>query len=175
MLNPQLAPALTKALTSLRHKEPLPAGGAVVLLGVGSELRSDDAAGIRVAERVKALGLAGIHALAGGPAPENLTGLIRQLSPSLVIIVDAADMGLPPGTVRLLQSDEIGGMSFSTHTLPLNVLADYLQKETGCSLLIMGIQPRSLAFDGALSAEVAAAVEETVGAIAACLSSSFSP
>jgi hydrogenase 3 maturation protease len=164
MLNPQLAPALTRAL-SLRPNE-----GLVVLLGVGSELRCDDAAGIRVAEGVEALGLPGVRALACGPAPENLTGEIRQLSPSLVIIVDAADMDLSPGTIRLLDSSEIGGMSFSTHTLPLNVLADYLKKETGCSLLIMGIQPRSLEFDAAMSPEIAAAVEEAVQVFAACLS-----
>lgn len=164
MLNPQLAPALTTAL-SPRHRE-----GRTVLLGVGSELRSDDAAGIRVAERVEALGLPGLRALAGGPSPENLTGQIRELSPSRLIIVDAADMGLPPGTIRLLNPDEIEGMSFSTHTLPLSVVADYLRKETGCSLLIMGIQPRSLEFDGAMSPEIAAAVEEAVQAIASCFS-----
>jgi len=173
MLNPHLAPALTKAL-SLRPEERRSVagarGGGVVLLGIGSELRSDDGAGIRVAERVEALRLPGVTALAGGSAPENLTGEIRRLSPSLLIIVDAADMALPPGTVRLLEPAEIGGMAFSTHTLPLTVLADYLQKETGCSVLILGIQPRSLEFDGALSAEAASAVEEIVQALLTCLS-----
>ena len=165
MLNPLLAPALTKAL-SLR---PEGAQGAV-LLGIGSELRSDDAAGIRVAERVEALGLPGLISIAGGPAPENLTGEIRRLSPSLLIIVDAADMGLPPGTVRLLDPGQIGGVSFSTHTLPITVLVDYLQKETGCAILVLGIQPRSLEFDGPLSPEIATAVEEAVQAIASCFS-----
>ena len=165
MLNQHLAPALTKAL-SLRPEE----ARRVVLLGIGSELRSDDAAGIHVARRVEALSLPGVTALAGGSAPENLTGEIRRLSPSLLIIVDAADMTLPAGSVRLLDPGEIGGMSFSTHTLPLTVLASYLQTETGCSLLILGIQPKSLEFDGAMSAEAAQAVEETVQAFARCLS-----
>jgi hydrogenase 3 maturation protease len=164
MRNPHLAPALTKAL-SLPPEERR----RVVLLGIGSALRSDDAAGILVAERVEALGLPGVTALAGGPAPENLTGEIRRLSPSLLIMVDAADMGLPPGTIRLLDPGEISGMTFSTHTLPVNVLADYLQNETGCSILILGIQPRSLEFDGVLSPEAADAVEETVQAFASCL------
>ncbi len=165
MLNPQLAPALTQAL-SLRPEE----ARRVVILGIGSELRSDDAAGVRVAERVEALGLPGVTAIPGGSAPENLTGEIRRLSPSLLIIVDAADMGLPPGTVRLLDPGEIGGISFSTHTLPLTVLAGYLQQETGCSLIIMGIQPRSLDFDGPLSPETATAVEEVTEALSSCLS-----
>ncbi|HUI69544.1 MAG TPA: hydrogenase maturation peptidase HycI [Spirochaetia bacterium] len=163
MRNPQLAPALTRAL------EGSTAGRRVVILGVGSEIRADDAAGILVAERIRSLGLPGVTAIAGGAAPENFTGEIRQLSPSHLVVVDAADMGEKPGTIRLILPDEISGVSFSTHSLPLNVLTDYLQKEVGCSVLIMGIQPRSLELDGSVCAEVTQAIEEAVDALGRCL------
>jgi hydrogenase 3 maturation protease len=177
MRNPQLAPALTRALSAgvVGPEAGGPAGAGpmlprgVVLLGVGSELRGDDAAGIRIAQRMESLHLPGVSALDGGTAPENLTGEIRRLSPSHLIIIDSADMGDPPGAVRLLDPDDIGGMSFGTHALPLSVLAGFLSKETGCRVTIMGIQPRSLEFDAGLSREVAQAVDEAIEALAACL------
>ncbi len=167
MRNPQLAPALTRALSERR-----PGQGRkrrVVLLGVGAELRGDDAAGVLIAERIESLHFPDVRALAGGTAPENLTGEIRQLSPSHLIIVDTADMGEEPGTIRLVDPKEIGGMSFGTHALPLSVLAGYLAHETGCAVSIMGIQPRSLEFDAGLTPEVAQAVEEAVQALSRCL------
>jgi len=159
MRNPQLAPALTKAL------EDATADRQVVVLGVGSEIRADDAAGVLIAQRIQSLEIPGVCAIAGGAAPENYTGQIRELSPSHLVVVDAADMAEEPGTVRLLRPEEIGGVSFSTHSLPLNVLTSYLQNEIGCSVLIVGIQPRSLEFDGSVSPEVTQAIEETVEAL----------
>jgi hydrogenase 3 maturation protease len=140
-----------------------------VLLGVGSELRGDDAAGVRIAERMAARSLPGVWAITGGTAPENLTGEIRQISPSHLIIVDTADMGDAPGTIRIIEPERIGGISFGTHSLPLSVLAGYLSRETGCAVTVMGIQPRSLEFDAGLSPEVARAVDEVVEALAVSL------
>ncbi len=167
MHNPKLAHALTRALAP--GPERPAAARSVVLLGVGSTIRGDDAAGVLIARRLGSLNLPDVRALDGGTAPENLTGEIRQLSPSHLIIVDTADMGEEPGTTRLLHPDQIAGMSFGTHALPLSVLAGYLEKETGCRVIIMGIQPRSLDFDAGLSPEVARAVDEAVGTLAACL------
>src|SRR5208283_643396 len=82
-------------------------GRPVVVLGVGSELRSDDAAGVRVAAELARALLSGVHALDGGSAPENCTAEIRQLDPSHLIIVDSAHMQEPPGTVRLIEYSEI--------------------------------------------------------------------
>ena len=94
MRNPQLAPALTRALSERR-----PGQGRkrrVVLLGVGAELRGDDAAGVLIAERIESLHLPDVCALAVRHGAGNLTGEIRQLSPSHLII-DTADMGEEPG------------------------------------------------------------------------------
>jgi len=183
MRNPQLAHALTTALSRRRPKagripvaerrsdaEPSPgAQRPFVVIGVGSEVRGDDAAGLLIANRVKSLELPGVLALYGGTAPENLTGEIRRISPSHVIIVDAADMGLPPGTIQLLDPRNITGISFATHTLPLSVLAGYLESETDCSVIVMGIQPGSVEFDAAVTPETSEAVEEAVNALVLCL------
>jgi hydrogenase maturation protease HycI len=141
-----------------------------VVVGVGSRLRSDDAAGLEIAEKLGALSLPGVYAVMGHTAPENVTGEIRTFAPSHVLFVDAADFGAAPGSVRIFESADIGGMTSSTHTLPLHVIADYLTQELGCRVVFLGLQPKSLAFGDAISNEVAAAIEETVGAIAEALS-----
>jgi hydrogenase 3 maturation protease len=136
---------------------------------VGSDLKSDDAAGLRVAERLARLNLPGVHALVCGTAPENAAGEIRRLGPSDLVIVDSADLGEAPGTARLVPLEKVGGVSFSTHALPIRVLSDYLRAEVGCRVTILGIQPRSLRFGETLSPEVERAVEGVVLALAEVL------
>lgn len=161
----QLRPALRKALgTAPSEARP------VVVLGVGSEMRCDDAAGLRVAAAVSRAGLPNVHCIQAGPAPENFTSEIRRIHPAAVIIVDCAHMGDPPGALRLIDPREIGGVSFGTHGLPLNVLAEYLRQETGCTVLILGIQPASVEVGEAVSAPVLGAVEEAVSILSDCLS-----
>jgi hydrogenase maturation protease HycI len=144
-------------------------GRPVVVLGVGSELRSDDAAGVRVAAELARAALAGVHALDGGSAPENCTAEIRQLDPSHLIIVDSAHMQESPGAIRLIESADISGASFGTHSLPLSVLADYIRREIGCRVSVIGIQPASIEFGESMSPEVSAAVQEAALALKDCL------
>ena len=155
---------LLKALGAERaHLRP--GARPVVVLGVGSELRSDDAVGLHVASGVRAAHLRNVHAIVGGTAPENSTGEIRSLGPSHVIIVDAADMAEQPGTIRVLDPRDVSGASFATHGLPLSVLAGYLGTEIGCTVTLIGIQPSSVAFGESLSLEAREAIRSLVAAL----------
>ena len=167
MRKQQLRPALKKALGAEAPSDARP----VVVLGVGSEMRSDDAAGLHVAAAVSRAGLPGVHAWETGPAPENFTAEIRRLRPSSVIIVDCAHMQEAPGALRLIDPRDIGGVSFGTHGLPLSVLADYLHREMGCSVLILGIQPASVEVGEAMSQPVRDAVDEASSLLIECFSS----
>ena len=162
----QLRPALKKLLGP-----DAPSGARpVVVLGVGSELRCDDAAGLHVAAALSRAALPHVHPFEAGPAPENLTAEIRRLRPATVIIVDCANMAELPGTLRLIAPHEIGGVSFGTHGLPLSVLADYLHQEVGCSVFILGIQPATVGVGETLSAPVQEAVKEASALLQECLS-----
>jgi hydrogenase 3 maturation protease len=145
-------------------------GFPVVVLGIGSSLRGDDAAGLAVAEALGRRRLPGVHALSGGTAPENLTGEIRQLAPARVILVDAADFGGAPGALRQIAPQEAEA-GLGTHSLPLAVLAGYLAAEIGCRVFLLGIQPRSLAFGEGLSPEVRDGVAAVVRRLASALAS----
>ena len=118
-----------------------------------------------MARRAARPAIAGVQCIAAGPAPENSTAAIRRFKPSHVIIIDAAEMGAEPGTTRLIDPAAAGGASFATHGLPLSVLAGYLAAETGCAVILVGIQPRSLEFGETLTPAVAEAADALVTAL----------
>ncbi|MFH0815560.1 MAG: hydrogenase maturation protease [Methanobacteriota archaeon] len=123
-----------------------------VVLGVGSELRGDDAAGILVARRLaesfpaRQAGNAGdgssigLVALEGHTSPESMAGKIIKLKPSHVLIVDAAEMGLSPGGWGMLGRGELDRTMTSTHRIPLAALAEHLEESCGCKTGFVGVQ-----------------------------------
>jgi hydrogenase maturation protease len=62
-------------------------------------------------------------------------------------------MKLRPGSIKKIKPDEIAYYSFSTHTLPLNLLAEYFKRD-GYKVILLGIQPKNVSFGGALNPEV---------------------
>ena len=73
-------------------------------------------------------------------------GVICKEEPSHVIFVDGAKMGLEPGEIRLISFDEVKDTTFSTHTLPLTLIAKFIEKDTCAKVIIIGIQPRDFGF-----------------------------
>jgi hydrogenase maturation protease HycI len=120
--------------------------GKIAVIGFGQELRGDDGVGPLIARRLseKAAGRSDLLVIDGGPAPENFTGLLRRFEPDLVLLIDAALMGLAPGAARLLDCIDNDGYTPSTHTTPPNLLASYLVYELGCQVALLGIQPAEM-------------------------------
>jgi len=139
-------------------KNKLKTAKKVVLLGVGSDLRGDDAAGMLVAGRLKS----SLKVVFGSTAPENMTGEVRRLQPTHLIIVDAAQMGKKAGAIEVIEPNRVEDVIFTTHQLPLNILARYLKYEVGCEVILVGIQPKTLKFGKPVSREVKASVSKLV-------------
>jgi hydrogenase 3 maturation protease len=116
----------------------------------------------RLADSALSRDLDSVLVIEAGHAPENATAGLRRFSPQVILLVDAAEMGEAPGTVRWVALEEIDGMSASTHTLPLSMLAKYLILELGCEVKILGIQPRSTEIGESVSRDVLQAVDEIV-------------
>lgn len=118
-----------------------------IVLGIGNWLGGDDAAGIYMVDmlnqrrhRAEALLPTEIIAIDAGTAPESYTSVIRQHHPDLLILVDAADMGLPPGALRTITPEKISILSFSTHHIPLSMFISYVKEFCG-KVLLVGVQP----------------------------------
>lgn len=125
-------------------KRELASAKKVVILGIGNELYHTDSPGLLAAEEIrKGDSLGRYQVFLAGTAPENLTGKIRELSPSHVIFIDAADLGKAPGDIEIIEKERIACLTPSTHNLPLTLLADYLTKETGCKVIMLGIEPEN--------------------------------
>jgi hydrogenase 3 maturation protease len=141
-------------------------GGKLVFLGVGNPLRADDSVGLFIVEELEQkLGTVTgkeLRFFLGESAPENFSGAIREFAPTYVIVFDAAEFEEAPGSSRLIEQAEIGGVSFSTHMLPLNILANYLTATAGCQVVVVGIQPKLLEFGYPMTGVVKKAAEQLV-------------
>lgn len=145
----------------------------LVIAGIGNEMRGDDGAGMAILHDLTArLGAAESERyllLAAQNAPESHTGPIRRFAPDLVLFVDVAWLDEPPGTVRLVPWEDTTGLSASTHTFPLHMLARYLHHETGCEVLLLGIQPEAMELGDGLSTAVSGAAAEIASELAVIL------
>lgn len=134
----------------------------VAFLGIGHPLRRDDAAGVEVCDRLRPALKArpDVLVVSGGSAPENCVGALRAFAPDLVVIVDAARMGQPPGTLLRIDPSDPRAAGASTHTLPLPVFCDYVAGTLGCDVTLLGIEPADTSFGEGLTPAVEAAVAE---------------
>jgi hydrogenase 3 maturation protease len=152
--------------------------GGTIVLGIGNRLGGDDAAGTCVVDmlnpalralsagqhRAKAPLPAEIMAIDAGTAPESYTSVIRQHRPDLLILVDAADMGLPPGTLRTIAPEKISILSFSTHHMPLSMFVSYVEEFCG-KVLLVGVQPERTEAGSGISRAVSKSVKKLAEAI----------
>jgi hydrogenase 3 maturation protease len=146
-------------------KSNLEGAKRIAVLGVGSELRADDNAGMLITQdlersQAKINKVVDLKVFLGHTAPENLSGEIKKYAPSHVLIVDTADIGKKPGEVAIFTPEDSGGISFSTHKLPIKVLAQYLTQSIDCRIIIIGIQPKTLDFGKDVSKEVNASIKQ---------------
>jgi len=150
-------------------EERLRGAKKLAILGVGSTLRGDDAAGMRVVERLQAaLGPKGCPEFlfcAGGTAPENFSGKIKHFNPDCILIIDAADMGAEAGSVMEIMPETVGGLTFCSHMLPLRVMIDYLTKDSCARVTLLGIQYKCLDFDCDMTPEIRESVDTLCGAL----------
>ncbi|EMO7190179.1 hydrogenase maturation peptidase HycI [Pluralibacter gergoviae] len=130
-----------------------------VLLCVGNSMMGDDGAGPLLAEMCAANPPGSWTVLDGGSAPENEVVAIRAMKPSRLLIVDATDMGLDPGEIRIVDPDDIAEMfMMTTHNMPLNYLVDQLRDDVG-EVIFLGIQPDIVGFYFPMTEKIKAAVE----------------
>ncbi len=125
----------------------------MVILGVGNDLKGDDAVGVWIAETIKGT----CNSINGATVPEAMMPEIVAYAPDTVLIVDAARMGRTPGSLGVFTGEEISKIFFSTHSMPLSVLARLLEERLGCDVYIIGIEPYSFEF----GAELSPVVKET--------------
>lgn len=141
-----------------------------LILGLGNPLQGDDGVGCRVIQALEQRTLPkGVEVLDGGTPGVGLVNLLEGRRQ--VIIIDAAEMGEPPGTVRQFPPEALAltgsAERFSLHR---SGVADalHLAQALGMKLpriVFFGVQPLQVGWGENLSAAVQAAVPQVVTAI----------
>ena len=118
----------------------------VALVGIGHPLRGDDYAGSLIAKAlVKKAGNYSRNGLYIFDAEDDVEGMISKLAklhPKHVVFIDACEMKMKPGELKLLSIADTSYPFFTTHGIPLKLLAQKLLPES--EAWILAIQPESL-------------------------------
>ena len=129
-----------------------------VILTIGNRMMGDDGAGPLLASLLQHSPAPGWQVVDGGPAPENVVHRVRSIAPKRVVVVDATEMELQPGEIRVVDERFIAErFIITTHDLPVSFLIAAL-RETVPDVQFLGIQPSIVAFGYPMSAAVERAV-----------------
>ena len=143
----------------------------VALVGIGHPLRGDDHVGSYVTkEIIKANCCRSPDRVYVFDAEDNVERVISRISrihPRYVIFIDACEMGLKPTETKLMPVDETSYPFFTTHGIPLKVLADQLLM--GCKVWVLAIQPKDTGFGEGLSPEIQDAADHLCKFVASSL------
>lgn len=129
-----------------------------IILTIGNGVMGDDAAGPLLATLLHRSPARAWRLVDGGSTPENVVHRVRAAAPDRVLVVDAAEMELAPGEVRLVDDNLIVERFITTtHNLPVSFLIESL-RQTVTEVHFLGIQPSLIGFGYPLSAAVEQAV-----------------
>ena len=137
-----------------------------LVLGVGNPFRRDDGIGPAVISRLKSewrLRESKVDLLDGGTDGLSLIDYIEGYEK--VLVVDAVDMGMAPGEVRVFSPEEakltIKADTLSTHGFGLAEVIALMEKlEMKTDMHIIGIQAKDVNFGEGMSPEVFSKIEE---------------
>ena len=127
--------------------------GTVCLMGIGNVDYGDDGLGLCLAEALRdSLRPAGrplregLEVIVAGNEPEYFIGRVEEKAFDHLVFLDAVEFGGAPGSVVLLDSEEIAARfpQVSTHKISLGFLAKRIEAGGTTKAWLLGVQPESL-------------------------------
>jgi hydrogenase maturation protease len=149
---------------------------SVLILGIGNTLLSDEGVGVHLVERMRQrVGeLQGVEYMDGGTLSFTLAEPIARADG--LIVVDAARMDAPPGSLKVFRDQEmdryLSGKRASVHEVSLTDLLD-IARLSEClpqARCLIGIEPASLEWGEQPSETVAPAIDLGINEILSILS-----
>ena len=125
-----------------------------LIMCIGNREGGDDSIGPYIADKFNSEQIDNIEILDCGTVPENYTSVVKRKKPETLIIIDAVEMGLDHGEIRIVPKEKIGVMTISTHGIPISVLIGYLEQHVK-NIIFIGIQPKEM------SGEITISVKES--------------
>lgn len=128
----------------------------ILFVGIGNLLRQDDGAGVYISTRIRETDL--IKVITPEVSIENYIGKINSIDHDILVLIDCVDMNRPAGSFDLIPVEQVKDLTFNTHNISLKKLSEFFRKE----VLILAIQPESIAFGENLSYIVHAACNKII-------------
>lgn len=141
----------------------------VLILGIGNVLWADEGFGVRCVEHLAATRAFGedVKLLDGGTQGLYLLPFLEEAD--TLVVFDAVDYGLEPGTMKIVEGDEVprfmGAKKMSLHQTGFQDVISTAELMGYCpeTLLLIGCQPEELEdYGGGLRDVVAARIPEAV-------------
>jgi hydrogenase maturation protease len=152
-----------------KHLEDLAGDGKVYVLGLGNTDRADDGAGVLVAVALKKLFPSYSYS-----EHDGVEGIVLDISErkgrATVLFVDAADMKLKPGTVKIVLKQDIRETEITTHRVAVVLMASILER-AGKKSAIICIQPGRIEFRGEVTRPVRSTIESLVRTLSSVIES----
>lgn len=118
--------------------------GRICIMGIGNVDYGDDGFGVYLAQELAGRGISDV--VVAGNTPERFLSQIGEAGFDTVLLVDAVEFGGVPGSVVLLNSDEMTARfpQLSTHKISLGLLARWFETNGATKAWLLGVQPESL-------------------------------
>jgi len=133
----------------------------VVIAGIGNPIRNDDYIGVKIVNELKNKVPSRVQIYECETVPESFLEPIIELNPTHVLLIDAAILRLKPGTIRLINPEQIINFSpITSHILPLRVFCEFIKKTTESKIALLLIEPKNTDFGEKISPEAQKAAEK---------------
>lgn len=123
--------------------------GKILIVGTGNVLRNDDGIGIYLGNQLKEQ--SEYQVLIAENGMENHTGKINRLEPDKLLIIDALNLNMEPGSFELLPLSVIKDFTGNTHTISFSKLAEMIIVS---EIYMLGIQPADLSIGTEITEKV---------------------
>ena len=138
-----------------------------VIIGIGNTLKGDDGAGPHLCNILR--DKIAVEIIDAGTTPENYIAKIVKMSPDKLLIIDAVDFGVAPGTAKILDIKDFSKFLLSTHSLSPHLFIEAIRSEIDVEVIFIGIQPANLKLGQGLSKQVSDAIAVLAGNLTSAL------
>lgn len=136
-------------------------GEKVVVAGIGNPIRMDDFVGVKIVQDLNGKVSDKIQLIECETVPESFFEPMIEFDPTHVLLIDAAVLGLTPGSVQLVDPKSVADVpALTTHMLPLRIFCEYITKMTGAKIALLLIEPENTDFGEGLTQKVQIAAEK---------------
>lgn len=118
----------------------------IVFLGIGEEKLSDDGVGPFIISELLAFSNDTFLFINAGTDPMARMEEVINFNPSHLILIDTCTLNQNPGTVSILEREDIKELvPISSHTVPIHIIIDLIrEKIPHLDVFMIGIVPKNL-------------------------------